>query len=165
MWDNGFMYIKKAGTIILVGVVVIWALASFPWGVQYGSEDSYVGSLGHAVEPILKPLGFDWKISVALIFGLVAKEIVVASMGVLYGSGDNSDMLSDRLLADSGLNALNSLSLMAFSLLYMPCVATVGVIRKETGSWKWTIFAIFYGIIVAWITAFVIYQGGVLLGY
>jgi ferrous iron transport protein B len=86
-------------------------------------------------------------------------------MGVLYGAGDNSDVLSDRLLADSGLTALNSLSLMAFSLLYMPCVATVGVIRKETGSWKWTIFAIFYGIIVAWITAFVIYQGGVLLGY
>ncbi|WP_407355827.1 ferrous iron transport protein B [Methanolobus sp. WCC5] len=165
MWDNGFMYIKKAGSIILVGVIVIWALASFPWGVEYGSEDSYVGSLGHAVEPLLEPLGFDWKISVALIFGLVAKEIVVASMGVLYGSGDSSEALSERLMADAGINALNSLSLMAFSLLYMPCVATVGVIRKETGSWKWTLFAIIYGIAVAWVTAFIIYQGGILLGY
>ncbi|WMW23401.1 ferrous iron transport protein B [Methanolobus mangrovi] len=165
MWDNGFMYIKKAGTIILVGVVVIWILASFPWGVEYGSEGSYVGSLGHAIEPLLKPLGFDWKISVALIFGLVAKEIVVASIGVLYGTGDNSEALSERLLADPGITALSSLSLMAFSLLYMPCVATVGVIKKETGSWKWTIFAIIYGIAVAWITAFIIYQGGKLLGY
>ncbi|WP_319506988.1 ferrous iron transport protein B [uncultured Methanolobus sp.] len=165
MWDNGFMYIKKAGTIILVGVVVIWILASFPWGVEYGSEGSYVGSLGHAVEPLLKPLGFDWKISVALIFGLVAKEIVVASIGVLYGTGDNSEALSERLIADPGITALSSLSLMAFSLLYMPCVATVGVIKKETGSWKWTIFAIIYGIAVAWITAFIIYQGGKLLGY
>lgn len=165
MWDNGFMYIKKAGTIILVGVVVIWALASFPWGVEYGSEDSLVGSLGHVVEPLLKPLGFDWKISVALIFGLVAKEIVVASIGVLYGTGDNSEDLSARLMADSGITALSSLSLMAFSLLYMPCVATVGVIKKETGSWKWTIFAIVYGIAVAWLVAFMIYQGGRLLGY
>ncbi len=165
MWDNGFMYIKKAGTIILVGVIVIWALASFPWGVTYGSENSYVGSLGHAVEPFMKPLGFDWKISVALIFGLVAKEVVVASMGVLYGAGDNSEALSERIMADPGITALNSLSLMAFSLLYMPCVATVGVIKKETGSWKWTLFAIIYGIAVAWITAFVIYQGGSLLGY
>ncbi|SFM60520.1 ferrous iron transport protein B [Methanolobus profundi] len=165
MWDNGFMYIKKAGSIILVGVVVIWIMASFPWGVEYGSEASYVGSLGHAVEPLLKPLGFDWKISVALIFGLVAKEIVVASMGVLYGAGDNSEALSERLLADPGITALSSLSLMAFSLLYMPCVATVGVIKKETGSWKWTMFAIIYGVLVAWITAFIIYQGGRLLGY
>jgi ferrous iron transporter FeoB len=165
MWDNGFMYIKKAGTIILVGVVIIWILASFPWGVEYGTEGSYVGSLGHAVEPLLKPLGFDWKISVALIFGLVAKEIVVASIGVLYGTGENSEALSERLIADPGITALSSLSLMAFSLLYMPCVATVGVIKKETGSWKWTIFAIIYGIAVAWITAFIIYQGGRLLGY
>lgn len=165
MWDNGFMYIKKAGTIILAGVVVIWVLASFPWGVEYGSEASYVGSIGHAVEPLMKPLGFDWKISVALIFGLVAKEIVVASIGVLYGTGDSSEALSERLLADSGVTALSSLSLMAFSLLYMPCVATVGVIKKETGSWKWTIFAIVYGIVVAWIIAFLIYQGGRLLGY
>ncbi|WP_340820766.1 ferrous iron transport protein B [Methanolobus sp. WCC4] len=165
MWDNGFMYIKKAGSIILVGVVIIWIMASFPWGVEYGSEASYVGSLGHAVEPLLKPLGFDWKISVALIFGLVAKEIVVASMGVLYGSGDNSEALSERLLADPGITALSSLSLMAFSLLYMPCVATIGVVKKETGSWKWTTFAIFYGVAVAWITAFIIYQGGRLLGY
>ncbi|MBN2109521.1 MAG: ferrous iron transport protein B [Methanosarcinaceae archaeon] len=165
MWDNGAMYIKKAGTIILLGVIVIWLLASFPWGVEYGSEESYVGIIGHSFEPLMKHLGFDWKITVSLIFGFVAKEIVVASMGVLYGVGDNQEALAQSLLADPSITALSSLSLMVFSLLYMPCVATLGVIRKETLSWKWTIFALSYGITVAWIIAFVVYQGGSLLGY
>ncbi|WP_406657903.1 ferrous iron transport protein B [Methanolobus sp. ZRKC2] len=165
MWDNGAMYIKKAGTIILLGVVVIWLLASFPWGVEYGSEESYVGMIGHFFEPLMEPLGFDWKITVSLIFGFVAKEIVVASMGVLYGVGDSQEALTQSLLADPAITALSSLSLMVFSLLYMPCIATLGVIRKETGSWKWTIFAFVYGITVAWIIAFIVYQGGKLLGY
>ena len=165
MWDNGAMYIKKAGTVILLGVAIIWALASFPWGVEYGSEVSYVGIIGHFFEPFLRPLGFDWRISVALVFGFVAKEIVVASMGVLFGVGDNQEALSQSLLADPGITALNSFSLMVFSLLYMPCIAAMGVIKKETGSWKWTAFAIAYGITVAWIMAFIVYQGGKLLGY
>ncbi len=165
MWDNGAMYIKKAGTLILIGVVIIWLLASFPWGIEYGSEESYVGMMGHFFAPLLEPLGFDWKMTVALVFGLVAKEIVVASMGVLYGAGDSPEALTASLLADPAVTALSALSLMVFSLLYMPCVATLGVIKKETGSWKWTAFALAYGIAVAWIMAFFVYQGGKLLGY
>jgi ferrous iron transport protein B len=165
MWDNGAMYIKKAGTLILLGVVIIWLLASFPWGVEYGSEESYVGMMGHFFAPLLEPLGFDWKMTVALVFGLVAKEIVVASMGVLYGAGDSPEALTASLLADPAVTALSALSLMVFSLLYMPCVATLGVIKKETGSWKWAVFALVYGIAVAWIMAFFVYQGGKLLGY
>jgi ferrous iron transport protein B len=165
MWDNGAMYIKKAGTVILLGVTIIWILASFPWGVEYGSESSYVGLIGHLFEPLLRPLGFDWRISVALVFGFVAKEIVVGSLSVLFGAGENQAALSESLLADPGITALNSMSLMVFSLLYMPCVAAMGVIKKETGSWKWTVFAIVYGITVAWVMAFVVYQGGKLLGY
>ncbi|WP_292465572.1 ferrous iron transport protein B [Methanolobus sp.] len=165
MWDNGAMYIKKAGTIILLGVVIIWSLASFPWGIEYGSEGSYVGMIGHFFAPLLEPLGFDWKMTVALVFGLVAKEIVVASMGVLYGVGDNPAALTTSLIADPSITALSALSLMVFSLLYMPCVATLGVIKKETGSWKWAIFALIYGIVVAWLIAFLVYQGGKLLGY
>jgi len=95
----------------------------------------------------------------------VAKEIVVGSIGVLFGVGDNQEALSQSLLADPGITPLNSMSLMVFSLLYMPCVAAMSVIKKETGSWKWTIFAILYGVAVAWIMAFVVYQGGKLLGY
>jgi ferrous iron transport protein B len=165
MWDNGAMYIRKAGTIILLGVIIIWSLASFPWGIEYGSEGSYVGMIGHFFAPLLEPLGLDWKMTIALVFGLVAKEIVVASMGVLYGVGDNPEALTTNLIADPSITALSALSLMVFSLLYMPCVATLGVIKKETGSWKWTAFAFFYGIAVAWIMAFLVYQGGKLLGY
>jgi len=85
MWERGSMYLRKAGTIILLGAIMVWALASLPWGVEYGSEASYAGALGHVLEPILAPLGFDWKIAVGLLFGFMAKEIMIAALGVLYG--------------------------------------------------------------------------------
>ena len=148
------MYLRKAGTIILLGAMVVWALASFPYGVEYGSAESFAGMLGHLIEPLVAPLGFDWKVAVALIFGFLAKEVVVGSLGVLYGTGEET--LSGALLADPGLSAATALALMVFVLLYMPCVAALGVIKKETGSWKWTGFAVAYGIAVAWILAFVV---------
>ncbi len=154
MWSRGSMYLRKAGTIILLGAMVVWALASFPYGVEYGSAESFAGMLGHLIEPLVAPLGFDWKVAVALIFGFLAKEVVVGSLGVLYGTGEET--LSGALLADPGLSAATALALMVFVLLYMPCVAAVGVIKKETGSWKWTGFAVAYGIVVAWVLAFVV---------
>lgn len=163
MWDNGSMYIRKAGTIILGGSIVIWLMAALPWGAEYGSEQTFIGMLGHAIQPLMEPLGFDWKLSVSLLFGFVAKEIVVASMGVLYGVGDDQLALTDSLLADPHLSQLTAVSLMVFSLLYMPCIATVGTIKKETGSWRWTAFSIAYGLAVAWLLAFVVFQGGKLL--
>jgi len=83
MWEKGSMYLRKAGTLILFGSLVVWMLASFPWGVEYGGEASYAGMLGHALEPLMAPLGFDWRIAVALVFGFLAKEIVVGALGVL----------------------------------------------------------------------------------
>ena len=154
MWSRGSMYLRKAGTIILLGAMVVWALASFPYGVEYGSAESFAGMLGHLIEPLVAPLGFDWKVAVALIFGFLAKEVVVGSLGVLYGTGEET--LSEALLADPGLSAATALALMVFVLLYMPCVAALGVIKKETGSWKWTGFAVAYGIVVAWVLAFVV---------
>ena len=165
MWERGSMYLKKAGTVILLGAIVVWALATFPWGVEYGTESSYVGMLGHLLQPLVAPLGFDWKIAVALLFGFVAKEIVVGSLGVLYGAGESEAALTDSLQNDPSINAVTALGLMSFTLLYMPCLATVGVIRKETGSWKWTLFSIVYGIAVAWVVAFIIYNTGVFAGY
>jgi len=167
MWERGQMYLKKAGTIILLGVVFIWLLASLPVGVEYGSEESYAGMLGKVIAPIFIPLGFDWRIAVALIFGFVAKEIVIGGLGTLYGAGENEEALSDTLANSdsSGIYPANALGLMVFTLLYMPCIAAVGVIKKETGSWKWTLFAIAYGTILAWIAAFIIYQVGRALGY
>ena len=154
MWSRGSLYLRKAGTIILLGALLVWVLASFPYGVEYGSEASLVGSIGHLVEPLVAPIGFDWKIAVALIFGFLAKEVVIGSLGVLYGTGEET--LSATILADPGFSPAIALSLMVFVLLYTPCVAVVGVIKKETQSWKWTGFSVVYGLIVAWILAFVI---------
>ena len=165
MWDRGEMYLRKAGGIILAGAFIVWVLASFPYGVEYGSADSYAGMLGQLLEPLFAPLGFDWKVTVALLFGFIAKEIVVGSLGVLYGTGEDDGSLNEALLADPSLGPAAAFALMAFVLLYMPCVATLAVIKKETGSWKWTAFSVAYGIIVAYLVAFIIVQAGpVVLG-
>ena len=153
-WSRGSMYLRKAGTIIFGGVVIVWLLASFPPGVEYGSAGSLAGTIGHLMEPLVAPLGFDWKIAVALIFGFIAKEIVVGSLGTLYGTGEET--LPAALLADPALSAATALALMVFALLYTPCAAALGVIRKETGSWKWTGFSVAYGLTVAWVLAFVV---------
>ncbi|MDD2439957.1 MAG: ferrous iron transport protein B [Methanosarcinaceae archaeon] len=165
MWENGSMYLKKAGTIILAGVVLVWLAASLPVGVEYGSESSLIGSLGHFLEPLVAPLGFDWKVAVALVFGFVAKEVVIGSLGVLYGAGEDESAIMAGMQADPALDPVIAFGLMVFTLLYVPCVATVGVIKKETGSWKWTLFSAAYGTTLAWIFAFLIYQGSRILGW
>jgi len=156
MWDRGSMYIRKAGGIILTGAVIVWFLASFPYGVEYGSAESYAGMLGHLLQPIFAPLGFDWKIAVALLFGFIAKEIVVGSLGILYGAGEDEGTLAAALLADPSFGPVTAFALMVFVLLYMPCIAALAVIKKETGSWKWTLFSVGYGITVAYILALII---------
>jgi ferrous iron transport protein B len=158
IWDRSSAYVRKAGTIILLGAVIVWCLASLPWGVEYGSGASYAGTLGHMLEPLVAPLGFDWRIAVALLFGFVAKEIVVGSLGVLYGTSDEG--LGASIRQTGGLEASSALGLMAFVLIYTPCLATIGVIKKETGSWKWTAFSIIYGLALAWVMAFIIYHLG-----
>jgi ferrous iron transport protein B len=151
MWDRGSMYLRKAGGVILLVAIVVWALATLPYGVEYGGADSYAGMLGHAIQPLVAPLGFDWKIAVALLFGFMAKEVVVGSLGVLYGVGE--DGLGGALLADPSMGAVTALALMVFVLLYLPCMAAMAVIKKETGSWKWTAFSVAYGIAVAYLAA------------
>jgi ferrous iron transport protein B len=160
MWDRGSMYIRKAGGVILFGALIVWGLASLPYGVEYGSAESFAGLIGHVLEPLVAPLGFDWKIAVALLFGFVAKEVVVGSLGVLYGTGEDGGTLSSALLADPHLGPVTAFALMAFVLLYLPCLAALAVIRKETGSWKWTGFSVVYGLVVAYIIAFIIAHVG-----
>ncbi|MDD5420493.1 MAG: ferrous iron transport protein B, partial [Methanomicrobiaceae archaeon] len=163
MWDRGSTYLKKAGGIILIGAVIIWALASNPPGVEYGSQESLVGIIGNMLSPAVEPLGLNGKIAVALIFGILAKEIVVSSLGVLYGAGEDAGSLTDALAADPGLGPASALALMVFALLYLPCIATLAVIRAETGSWRWTGFAVGYGVVIAWLLAFFAYQAGRLI--
>ncbi len=136
-------------------------------------EKSYAGKLGKIIEPLVKPLGFDWKIGVSLIGGFIAKEIVVGTMGTLYAVGEadeGSGSLREAIKKDTWPDGrkiytpLTAFTVMVFCLLYMPCVAAIGVIFQETNSWKWAAFAAGYTTAFAWIVSFFIYQGGRLLG-
>lgn len=168
-WEKGSQYLKKMFTTILVGTIIIWALSYFPRpkeGEEYQQEQSYMAMLGKAVEPILEPLGFDWKISVAIITGAAAKEMVLSTLGVLYDvSEDEIDAsLPDKLRTatyDNGTpiyNIATVVALLLFVLLYFPCIAAVVTIRNETGSWWWALFVVGYTTLLAWIVAFVAYN-------
>lgn len=172
MWEKGKQYLKKMGGVILVASIIIWFLGYFPLrnGNQDAIEhqrDSYIGQIGRAIEPALKPLGFDWKISVSLLTGMAAKEVVVSTLSVLYtGEDDESQALHERLKSDTYADGtpvftpLVALSLMLFVLIYFPCIATVTAIAKESGSWKWGLFVIAYTCALAWIVSFAVYQTG-----
>jgi ferrous iron transport protein B len=129
-------------------------------------ENSYLGQIGKAVQPVLEPLGFDWKTSVALVTGVTAKEIVVSTLGVLYSVDDVEDTgsLSERLLCakdETGellYDAAVAISLMLFVLIYLPCIGTLATIKSETGSWWWAGFVALYTIVLAWVVSFVVYQ-------
>jgi ferrous iron transport protein B len=130
-------------------------------------ESSFLGQLGHLIQPIFAPLGFDWRTSVAVLTGFVAKEIVVSTLGVLYAAGADVNEESEALrrsLRTSGITPLGAYALMAFVLIYIPCLATVAVIRRETNSWKWTVFSISYSLVLAWVVSFLIYQGWRIIG-
>lgn len=130
------------------------------------AQNSYMGRIGMVIAPFFEPLGIDWKGGVALVTGFVAKEIVVSTLGVLYAADDASepDALKKALLA-SNFTPLSAFTMMVFVLLYLPCLATVAAIRRETRSMRWMIFSIVYTTTVAWVTSFLVYQGGKLLGF
>jgi ferrous iron transport protein B len=160
-WERTGEFVKRAGGIILAASILLWGLANLPPGVPYASGESLLGQLGAAVAPAFRPAGFgEWEPAVALIAGIMAKEAVVSTLGVLYGAGREG-------LATALQNVFTPLSAYAFmvmSLIYIPCAATVAVIRRETGSWRWTLFAAGYTIVLGWVMATLIYQGGRLLG-
>lgn len=206
MWDKTRHYIKKIGTVILIGVIIIWTLEYFPRNtandavyqsrleavdnqqgltadekeelradIQQEKElerltGSYLGQIGQRIVPVMRPLGFDWKMSISLLAGLPAKEIVVSTMGVLYQSRDTESTvnLQNRLRNEvypTGSRAGEkvftmpaALAFLAFILLYFPCVGVVATIKNESGSWKWAAFVVFYTTALAWITAFAVYQ-------
>ena len=129
------------------------------------AEKSYMGRIGKIIAPIFSPIGIDWRGSVALLTGFVAKEIVVSTMGILYAADekDDSEALKNALLS-SGMTPIAALAMMVFVLLYMPCLATLAAIRRETASLKWMIFSISYSTLLAWGLAFLVYQGGTMIG-
>ncbi len=126
-------------------------------------EKSLMGRIGKTIVPLFEPVGIDWRGSVALMTGLFAKEIVVSTMGIIYAAGDDSEFLQNALIASS-MTPLSAFALMVFVLLYLPCLATAVTIRRETGSRHWAAFSVIYSTLLAWIVAFVVYQGGMLMG-
>lgn len=181
VWERAVLYLKKAGTVILAASILMWALFTFPqtngasnFDAAQAMEQSFAGRIGHLVEPVLEPLGFDWKIGVALISGVAAKEIVVSTMSTLYSmeideeaglsSGEVSLGFADRVRTQSGFTPLIAYVLMLFILIYIPCLSTVAVIYRETNSWKWPLFVIGYTLALAWFVSFLVYRGGLLLG-
>ena len=159
MWERGREFLIRAGTIIFGAVVLIWFLGSMPWGVEYGSEASWIGHIGSVFAPILEPCGFgDWQAATALIFGFFAKEAVVGTFGVLFAAEEEG--LGTVIGSQLGWTPLIAYAFMAFSLVYVPCAATVAIIRRETKSWKWTGFAIGYSLVLGWLVATLIYQIG-----
>ncbi|MEJ2067960.1 MAG: nucleoside recognition domain-containing protein [Deltaproteobacteria bacterium] len=133
---------------------------------QEFQQKSLLGRLGKVIAPILRPLGFEWREGVALLTGFVAKEIVVSTFGVLYqvGREHGEENKSLRAAIQHAMTPLIGYAFMIFVLAYTPCLATVAAIKRETGSWGWTGFSVGYGLALAWILAFVIYHGGMLLG-
>lgn len=162
-WEKGKGFLRKAGTFILGGSVMIWLLTYFgPGGIAADMDDSYLASLGSLFAKLLEPVGFGtWQSGAALVTGFMAKEVVVSTMNIIYHVPDMAGLQGQIA---SAFTPLQAFSFMAFVLLYTPCLATVGVLRKETASWRWTLFAVGYSLLLAYVVALIIYQGGRWLG-
>ena len=165
-WEKGAQYLKKMGGIIMIASIIIWVLGYYPQHDAYESvaeqqKNSYIGQIGKAIEPVIKPLGFDWKLGIGLISGVGAKELVVSTLGVLYtNEGDVENVnLSNRI----PITPLVALAYMLFVLIYFPCIATFAAIKQESGSWKWAIFTAGYTTGLAWLIAFTVFQIGSLI--
>lgn len=166
-WERGREFLHKAGTVILLAVVVVWVLSNLPPGVDPGSPESLIGRIGSAIAPLLKPAGFGtWQAASALVFGAIAKELIVGTLGVLYGSGVGSASGGSGLInaIQANWTPLSAYAFMVMSLVYMPCVATLAAIRRETGSRAWTAFAMAYPLVLGWVLAVIVYQVGRLIG-
>ncbi|OPX39295.1 MAG: ferrous iron transporter B, partial [Desulfobacteraceae bacterium 4484_190.2] len=153
-------FLYRAATLIITGVAVVWFLTHYPGDVPAGSAETLAGCIGRSLAPLFEPIGIHWQESVALLFGFIAKEIVIGAMAVTYGAeADLASQLSTHL------SPLQGLSFMVFTLIYTPCVATLAVIRNESRSWKITASSVLIGLGLAWMVSFLIYQGGRLLGF
>ncbi len=195
MWNKSSMFLREAGTVILACSIALWALLYFPRELPKGSPDyaaliekapsdqakqeiaaaeqaahleaSYGGRLGHAIEPALRPLGFDWKIGVGLIGAFAAREVFISTLGIVYAVGGDADEQSQPLRShlERHYTALTGLSLMIFFALAMQCMSTLAVVRRESQSWRWPALLFGYMTVLAWVVSCLVYQGGRLLGF
>ncbi len=200
-WNKGSLYLKKMGGVILVASIIVWTLGYYPREAVYSQdydteitqsqdeeaivqleflkegerfEQSYIGRMGRYIEPVIQPLGFDWKMGVSLLTGFAAKEIVVSTMGVLYQADAGADETSGTLMnklknhrltrgpkkGEIAYTPLVAFSFMLFVLIYFPCVSTIAAINTESGSRKWAIFSMVYPTVLAWVLSFIVFQLG-----
>lgn len=177
MWDKLFQYLKKIGTVILGASIIIWFLSYFPRPMvesvnesneivmvetsasEMDYENSYLGKFGKFIEPVMKPLGLDWRASIAIVASFPAKEIAVSTLGVLYGN-ENEETLGESIAADGTFTQASALAMMIFILLCFPCMATLGAIYSESRKKGWAIFSILYPTTIAWIVAWITYIVG-----
>ena len=162
-WEKGAQYLKKMGGIIMIASIIIWFLGYYPNHDAYETvaeqqENSYIGQLGRGIEPVIKPLGFDWKLGIGLLSGVGAKELVVSTLGVLYADDPDADSVS--LAERIPITPLVAFCYMLFVLIYFPCIAALAAIKQESGSWKWALFAACYTTALAWLVSFAVYQIG-----
>jgi ferrous iron transport protein B len=196
MFLQAWEFLKRAGTVILAISIILWALTTFPRTVQEPNlvksesaetvgeteapesialKNSYAGQIGHFIEPVIKPLGFDWKIGVALVASFAAREVLVSTLSIIYNVGKDENEESQTLIQavreakdESGKPAwtpLTAVTLMVFFVLAMQCMSTIAVVRRETNSWSWTLFMVGYMTALAYFAAFLTYQGGKILGF
>ena len=206
MWDKTQHYLKKIGSVVLIGVIIIWALEYFPRKTEESQhflaqisivqnnnrldkqekeilvtdinrqleanrlENSYLGRIGKGIQPALQPLGFDWKMSISLLAGLPAKEIIVSTMGVLYQSSNSESTVNlqhkikneyhtfGKLEGQKVFITPSILSFLIFILIYFPCIGVIATIKNESGSWKWAAFTVIYTTLLAWVAAFIVYN-------
>ncbi len=162
--EKSWGFVRKAGTIILAAAIIVWILSSFPAGVEYGSQESAIGMIGTAVAPVFAPLGFgEWQPAVALIFGLVAKEVVVGTFSSLFGVAEEGAGIAAAM--HGIFTPLTAYVFMVFVLLYIPCFAALGTIKQETGGWKWPLIMSATTLITAYVVAFIVYMVGLALGF
>ncbi len=180
MGERAIIFLKRAGTVILAISVIIWAISSYPKPANPQATPaealaaSFAGKLGHAIEPVIAPLGYDWKLGVGIISSFAAREVFVGTMSVIYSVQDgekNAPALRDAMRAEKRpdgtplFTPLVCLSLLVFYVLAMQCLSTVAVVRRETNSWRWPLFQIAYMTGLAWVAAFLVLHIGRYLGY
>jgi ferrous iron transport protein B len=176
VYTRGKLFVMDAGKIIMAISIVLWFLASFP-ETEKGSDiqRSYAAKIGHAMEPLIKPLGFDWKIGIGLVTSFAAREVMVSTLATIYnveGDGENvvsiTESLKNDLNPETGepnYTPLVAFSLMVFYVYAAQCMATFAIVKRETNSWKWPVFMVFYMTGLAYLASLIVYQGGLILGY
>jgi ferrous iron transport protein B len=179
MVERAWIFLRRAGTVILGISIVLWFLTAYPKAPAGATPteqlaQSFAGRAGHLLEPAIKPLGFDWQIGIGLITSFAAREVFVSTMGVVFDaetSNENTTPLRDALKTarwpDGRLlfTPLVCLTLMVFYVFAMQCMSTIAVVRRETNGWKWPAFQTLYMTGTAWILSFVVYQAGRALGF